>query len=343
MKLLLALLIALSAAGPATAGISARYTADQTLYAHVQTSASTVVHSQLTDGSGQLDGCYTVTDAELADDGLTTDCRTTIYATGFPFAITTSATSSADPIAVDVLDWDGDSERTVGDLTTNEVQTITITGSPTGGTFTLTYDGETTSPIAYNASAAAVDAALEALSNISLGDVTCSGGALPSSPVIVTFTGALAGTDVPEMTANGAGLTGGSSPEVEVTTTTPGLGSTAPVAPTSIVKSRTWFFGASGWRADNIVTVKRLFAGTLAANVELNEDFDIDRDETITVTITDPDDDPVVATDFKVTGNGRTVHFDVPELTVTGDYTVVVTPTSLDGQTIPLECLLRVR
>ena len=33
----------------------------------------------------------------------------------------------------------------------SEVQTVTITGTPTGGTFTLTFDGETTAAIAYNA------------------------------------------------------------------------------------------------------------------------------------------------------------------------------------------------
>ena len=45
----------------------------------------------------------------------------------------------------------------------NEVQTISITGSPTGGTFTLSFAGQTTAPIAYNASAATVVAALQAL------------------------------------------------------------------------------------------------------------------------------------------------------------------------------------
>lgn len=105
----------------------------------------------------------------------------------------------------------------------DEVQTITITGTPTGGTFTLTYDGQTTGTIAYNADAATVDAALEALSNIGAGDVTCAGGALPGTPVTVTFTGALAKTNVSLMTASGAGLTGGTTPAVAVTTTTAGI------------------------------------------------------------------------------------------------------------------------
>jgi hypothetical protein len=104
----------------------------------------------------------------------------------------------------------------------NEVQTVTITGTPTGGDFTLTFDGQTTAAIAYNAAAAAVQSALEALANIDPGDVTAGGGALPGTPVTVTFGGQYANSDVVLMTANGAGLTGGTTPAVAVTTTTPG-------------------------------------------------------------------------------------------------------------------------
>lgn len=105
----------------------------------------------------------------------------------------------------------------------DEVQQVAITGAPTGGTFTLTFSGQITSGIAYNASAANVQSALEALSNIAPGDVTCTGGPLPTTAVSVSFTGgSYAGTDVPQMTADGTGLTGGTSPAVTVTTTTPG-------------------------------------------------------------------------------------------------------------------------
>jgi hypothetical protein len=104
----------------------------------------------------------------------------------------------------------------------NEVQTLTITGSPTGGTFTLTYSGQTTAAIAYNASAAVVEDALEALSNIASGDVVTGGGALPGTPVTITFTGNLAGQNVGALTANGSGLTGGTAPAATITETTPG-------------------------------------------------------------------------------------------------------------------------
>lgn len=125
-------------------------------------------------------------------------------------------------------------------LTPSEVQTITITGGPTGGNFTLTFSGQTTGNIAYNAAASAVQTALEALSNIAPGDVVCAGGPLPGTPVTVTFTGTYAGTDVPLMTDNDAGLTGGTTPAVTVTTSTPGgsgnaIGWRAPVVNTDPV------------------------------------------------------------------------------------------------------------
>lgn len=106
---------------------------------------------------------------------------------------------------------------------TNEVQSLAITGTPTGGTFTITFGGATTAGIAYNAAASAVQTALEGLWNINPGDVTAGGGALPGSAVTLTFGGQYAAEDVPLATANGAGLTGGTSPAAAITTTTPGV------------------------------------------------------------------------------------------------------------------------
>jgi hypothetical protein len=106
-------------------------------------------------------------------------------------------------------------------LTPSEVQRATITGIPTGGTFTLTYSGQTTAAIAYNATAAAVQSALEALSNIAPGDVTVTGGPGPGTPYDVAFGGAYAGTDVTQMTAAGS-FTGGTSPAIAISTTTAG-------------------------------------------------------------------------------------------------------------------------
>lgn len=101
---------------------------------------------------------------------------------------------------------------------TAEQQSVTITGVPTGGTFTLTVEGSTTSAIAYNATAATVRAALEALPGLAPGDVTVTGSA--GGPYTVTFT--RGGGDVAAMTASGASLTGGTSPGVTIATPTPG-------------------------------------------------------------------------------------------------------------------------
>lgn len=114
---------------------------------------------------------------------------------------------------------------TINRAAVGEVQTVTITGTPTGGTFTLTYNGQTTAGIAYNAAAAAVQSALEALSNLAPGDVTVGGGPGPGTPYTVTFASSLG--NVNQMTASGAGLTGGVDPAVAVTTTTPGVSALA--------------------------------------------------------------------------------------------------------------------
>lgn len=100
----------------------------------------------------------------------------------------------------------------------SEVQTVTITGTPTGGTFTLTWDGQTTAAIAYNATAAAVQSALRALSNMPESGVTVTGGPGPGTPYVVTFYDQV---NVAQMTATGS-FTGGTSPAVSVATTVGG-------------------------------------------------------------------------------------------------------------------------
>lgn len=106
---------------------------------------------------------------------------------------------------------------------TNEVQTITITGSPTGGSYTLTYNGQTTSAIAYNATNSAIQTALLALSNLDTGDVVVTG---TSPSFTVTFGGSKQKKNVAQITAT-ASLTGGTTPNVTTATTTSGVSSTA--------------------------------------------------------------------------------------------------------------------
>jgi subtilisin family serine protease len=113
---------------------------------------------------------------------------------------------------------------------TNEVQPVAITGAPTGGTFTLSFNppgggaAQTTAPLAFNSTAAAVRAALAALPGIGgTANVNATGGPLPGTAVNVTFQGTLGCQDIPQMTADGSGLTGGTSPTVTVTTATAGV------------------------------------------------------------------------------------------------------------------------
>lgn len=106
---------------------------------------------------------------------------------------------------------------------TNEVQTETVTA--TGGTRTLTVqtgaNTQTTAPIAYNANAATIQAALEALSNVAANDIVVSG----TGPYVYTFsgTGTTEKQDVPLITVNTFSLTGGTS---SFAVTTPGVGLT---------------------------------------------------------------------------------------------------------------------
>ena len=108
----------------------------------------------------------------------------------------------------------------------SDIQTLTQ-ASATGGTFTVTFGFGTvytTAPIAYNASAATIQAALQALPNIGSGNITCTGGALGSAGVVCAFAGPLANQPQPVLAINNAGLTG-SGAAVTVAHTTQGVAS----------------------------------------------------------------------------------------------------------------------
>lgn len=102
----------------------------------------------------------------------------------------------------------------------NEVQTITI--DATGGTFTVTVLGKTTTALAWNASAAVVKAAIvEAIPDATNDDFTVSKSGLVYT---VTFKGRYAAKNQPAMTTGAGSLTGGAGTAVVATTTagTPG-------------------------------------------------------------------------------------------------------------------------
>lgn len=119
----------------------------------------------------------------------------------------------------------------------NEIQQIAV--NATGGTFTITYAGQTTAAIAYNATPAVVLLALENLSNIPAGAlrVTQTVSASPVFTYQIEFGGSLGETDVASVTTGAGSLTGGTAAAV-VTTVTAGAAISAisliPVLPTEI-------------------------------------------------------------------------------------------------------------
>lgn len=121
-----------------------------------------------------------------------------------------------------------------GGAPANEKQSIKVQG--TGGSFKLAFEGAETANIKFNASAAEVQAALEALATINVGDVTVTGGPgneAGSTPYVALFGGRFADTDVAAITATDT-LTGGEE-KVTVTTTTAGAGSSDTALPLGVV------------------------------------------------------------------------------------------------------------
>lgn len=139
----------------------------------------------------------------------------------------------------------------------DEVQSVIATGG-TAGTFTLTYSGQTTANINWDDTAAEIEAALEALSNIAVGDVYCYGGPLPNSKVYIKFIGTLTETDVAALTVGTENVTNGNA------TLAVERGGLA-----GVPIGCTWISGASdlGWDGEKVV--KELYVtatdGTIVA------------------------------------------------------------------------------
>lgn len=98
----------------------------------------------------------------------------------------------------------------------DEVQHLAL-GTPSTGTYTLTLGGQSTTALAYNADAAAIEAALEALPLIGADNVTVVAGT--PSGFDITFVGRLASSNMPLLTGTGAG---GFDGTIAITQTTPG-------------------------------------------------------------------------------------------------------------------------
>jgi RHS repeat-associated protein len=140
------------------------------------------------------------------------------------------------------------------DYAADAVQDVRLTGSPAGGTFTLTFNSQTTGGIAYNASAATVQSAVEALTSVGSGNVVVTDA--PGGGWEVRFAGTMAAQYQVQVTADGSGLTGGTSTGVAVSTISQG-GNTGDVAAVT----------------DPRGLVTRTYADALGRTVRTVEDF----------------------------------------------------------------------
>jgi hypothetical protein len=123
---------------------------------------------------------------------------------------------------------------------TNEVQTLGPHDS-TGGTFTITFNGNTTAAVNWNETAGIVLSKLQSLASISAGNILVTGGPLPGTAVRVEFVNELGEANQPAMTTNGTNLTGGSDTVPVVTV----VGGVAPDADADKAVT-TWVIDADG-------------------------------------------------------------------------------------------------
>lgn len=120
------------------------------------------------------------------------------------FTSSEALTDSAPASGTHLYMWDRDTPN-------DEEQRLAVRAR--GGSFTLTFDGQQTDPIDFNAAASTVASELNDLSTIGGvgGEVTVSGGPGDpdgSTPYEITFGGNLAGRDQPLIVVDGGGLSG---------------------------------------------------------------------------------------------------------------------------------------
>lgn len=137
-------------------------------------------------------------------------------------------------------------------------QLITITGAPTGGSFTLTAGGVTTSSIAYNASAATVQTAVRALGGAFTGAIVDGSAGGP-------WTVDVGDTTPTRKLARTSSLTGGTSPEVVVSSLTNPPNFTGGVTATSLTVQKDFnLLGTSNQIKGLITLANGIVAPTVA-------------------------------------------------------------------------------
>lgn len=125
----------------------------------------------------------------------------------------------------------------------------TAGGLPTSGTFRLTFSGHTTTALDYQSTSAQIQAALEALTNIGVGNIVVTG----SFPVwMAQFVGTLGDADQPLMTGDSTLLSPASSVDVQAVVNGSGVQNEIQAIEISLqpVSLQTaWTAIANGWNA----------------------------------------------------------------------------------------------
>ena len=129
---------------------------------------------------------------------------------------------------------------TTNNTNTADVQTITITGTPTGGQFPVYYNGAAF-VANYNTNSATFQTSFQALSTVGNSNATVSGGPLPGTPLVITFAGSLNTGLKPNIVVGSAQLTGGTNSTATVTHTTNG----APTDTINLIAGIPRIWGAS--------------------------------------------------------------------------------------------------
>lgn len=183
--------------GSASAGAGITYTltvAGQTTAAVNVADAATVLQTALE----LLSNVDTVTVSRLLN-------VLTVEFTGIDGSANQSKMTASSAVSGTNCYWSPVVTVTASGAGNSEVQVVSFSSPPTGGTFTLTFGANTTSGLAYNAAAATVQTALQGLASIGSGNATVSGSA--GGPWTVTFAGTLANANQPSITGDGSSLT----------------------------------------------------------------------------------------------------------------------------------------
>ncbi|MBN83319.1 MAG: hypothetical protein CMJ70_24565, partial [Planctomycetaceae bacterium] len=212
-----------------------------------------VVSTTVNISDGRGDGVIQNDDAEISvgDQSAIDEGTNPLGPHGVDFPVSLTY-ASAVPVTVDFSTSNGD-----------EVQELTLSGTPSSGTFALFLDGVGSGSLAWpNVSAAEIQTALEVIPALA-GNVTVVGD-LSTGATTVTFDGALGGTDVSELVPSQGSLSGGT---VVVTTV-----------------SEAAFSGSDYDSASGTLTFT---PGTTVqqATVTVNDDVVLENDETFFVTL----------------------------------------------------------